>query len=227
MNHPTKNLSIAFLGASGAVGTETLQTLLKSKNITQLSLFGRTTIPNITADFVRQYPIHIFDPSTYLSDLPGHTTAICTLGVGEPSKMDREQFIKIDKTAVLDFAKACKNSGVQHFELLAAVGINAKSSNYYLRSKGELVEELQALNFERLSIFQPSMILTPKNRYSFFQGIILKVWPWLKPLLFGSLRKYRGIPVHQLGQAMAKNVFTEKTGYEVLQWDDFVGLSAE
>jgi hypothetical protein len=38
--------------------------------------------------------------------------------VGEPSKLSREQFTRIDKQTVLDFAAACKRAGVSHFELL-------------------------------------------------------------------------------------------------------------
>ena len=97
--------------------------------------------------------ITVSDPSTYQSYLQGHTTAICTLGVGEPSKMSKEEFVKIDKLAVLDFARECKKAGVKHFELLASVDINSKSMSFYLRTKGELVEELKALHFERLSSY--------------------------------------------------------------------------
>jgi len=167
----------------------------------------------------------VSDPSTYQSYLQGHTTAICTLGVGEPSKMSKEEFVKIDKLAVLDFARECKKAGVKHFELLASVDINSKSMSFYLRTKGELVEELKALHFERLSIFQPSMILTPNNRYGLSQAIVLRVWPLLKPLLGGRLRKYRGIPVSILGQAMAKNISIEAEGYEILQWDEFYAIA--
>lgn len=221
----TKQQSIVMLGATGAVGSETLKTLLQLKNIEQLTLLGRKTIPNINVDFVQQHTININDSNSYQDYLAGHTTAICTLGVGEPSKISNEEFIKIDKTAVLDFATACKKAGVSHFELLASVGINPKSNTFYLRIKGELVEELKALDFERLSIFQPSMILTPTNRYGIAQAITLKVWPILKPLLMGSLRKYRGIPVNILGQAMAKNIFKDAKGYEILQWDEFYSIT--
>lgn len=214
-----------MLGASGAVGTEALKALLQLKNIKQLTLLGRKTIPNTNVDFVQQHTINISDSNSYKDYLAGHTTAICTLGVGEPSKISKEEFIKIDKTAVLDFAIACKKAGVSHFELLASVGINPKSNTFYLRVKGELVEELKALHFERLSIFQPSMILTPTNRYGIAQAITLTVWPVLKPLLMGSLRKYRGIPVSVLGQAMAKNIFKEAKGYEILQWDEFYSIT--
>jgi uncharacterized protein YbjT (DUF2867 family) len=220
----SKKFSIVMMGASGAVGTETLNTLLQLKNIQQLTLLGRKTTPNINLNFVRQHKISISDPNSYNNYLQGHITAICTLGVGEPSKMSKEEFVKIDKTAVLDFAIACKKAGVEHFELLASVGINPKSTSFYLRTKGELAEELKKLNFERLSIFQPSMILTPSNRYGITQAITLKVWPLLRPILIGSLRKYRGIPVTVLGKAMAKNVFNASEGYEILQWEEFYSI---
>jgi uncharacterized protein YbjT (DUF2867 family) len=213
-----------MLGASGAVGTETLDKLLQLENIQQLTLLGRNPISNINVDFVQQHKISISDTNSYRKYVQGHTTAICTLGVGEPSKVSKKEFVKIDKIAVLEFAKECKKAGIKHFELLASVGINPKSSSFYLRTKGELVEELKALNFERLSVFQPSMILTPTNRYGIVQAITLKVWPFLKPLLIGSLRQYRGIPVHILGQAMAKNVFTQEEGYEILKWDEFYAI---
>jgi uncharacterized protein YbjT (DUF2867 family) len=222
MSTNQSKLSVVMLGASGAVGTQALNALLsKSDSLERLTLLGRNPIDGIHADFVHQHKIDIFDPHTYANVLKGHDTAICTLGVGQPSKISREEFVKTDKTAVLDFAKACKAAGVSHFELLASVGIDAQSSTLYLRTKGELVEALIALNFDRLSIFQPSMILTPTNRYGFGQAVMLAVWPFLNPLLMGGWRKYRGIPVEVLGKSMARNIMDKKTGVERLEWDDF------
>ena len=213
--------SIAMIGATGAVGGTTIDTLLKIDGVSKLSLLGRRPVEGIDDPRVNQQTIDIFDPNTYDGLLSGHQVAICTLGVGQPSKVSKEDFIKIDKTAVLDFAKACKKADIKHFELLSSVSINAKSSQYYLRAKGELVEELKTLNFERLSIFQPSMILTPTNRYGFSQGVILFIWPLLKPILFGGLKQYRGIKVEKLGSSIAKNIFTSGSGLEYLKWDDF------
>lgn len=220
-NKPT----IVMLGASGAVGGETLKMLLKTGNISRLTLLGRTPIASVHADFVAQHKIDIFDAASYGDLLAGHTTAICTLGVGEPSKMGKEEFIKIDKTAVLDFAKACKKAGVKHFELLASVGIDPKSASFYLKTKGELVEELMALNFDRLSIFQPAMILTPTNRYGFTQAVALFITPILNPLFFGSWKKYKGVRVEVLGKAIALNVFGQKMGVERLEWPDFQAIA--
>ncbi|MFI8604064.1 NAD(P)H-binding protein [Cellulophaga baltica] len=225
MSLESKQTAIVMLGASGAVGTETLQALLQLKSIPQLTILGRSPIPNISDTAVQQHKINIMDVSSYQNFLKGHTAAICTLGVGEPSKISKEEFIKIDKTAVLDFAVACKNAGVSHFELLSSVDISPTSKSFYLRVKGELVAALKALNFDRLSIFQPSMILTPTNRYGIAQAVTLKVWPLLKPLFIGRFRKYRGIPVQVLGQAMARNIFKKSTSFELLQWDEFYAIS--
>jgi uncharacterized protein YbjT (DUF2867 family) len=213
-----------MIGATGAVGDHTVQTLLKMSELERLTLLGRRPVPDLESKIVRQHTVDLFDPNSYANLLSGHQTAICTLGVGEPSKVSKEEFVKIDKLAVLDFARKCKKAGVEHFELLPSVGINARSSSFYLRTKGELVEELKALNFERLSIFQPSMILTPTNRYGFLQAVTLEVWPLFKSLFFGSLRKYRGVRVAVLGQAIARHILTDKKGNQYLVWDDFEKL---
>jgi nucleoside-diphosphate-sugar epimerase len=225
----TKPISIVMLGASGAVGGIALQNLLIQKNIERITLLGRTPVQHLKTNAIsfEQHKIDVFESGSYISFLPTHTVAICTFGVGEPSKISKEEFVKIDKTAVIEFAKACKKSGVKHFELLSSVGISLKSSSFYLRTKAELVEELKALNFERLSIFQPSMILTPVNRYGFTQAVTLKVWPLLNPILLGKLEKYRGIPVAVLGQSIALNILKTKTGFEILQWDDFYSINKE
>lgn len=214
-----------MLGATGAVGSHAVRTLVTLPQTERLTLLGRRPLLGVTEPFVHQHSIDIFDPSSYQELLPGHRTAICTLGVGQPSKVSKDDFLRIDKLAVLDFASGCKEAGVRHFELLASVGVDAKSPSFYLRTKGELINELEALSFKRLSIFEPSMILTPTNRYGFAQGVTLRLWPLLKPVLLGSLRKYRGVSVELLGKAIAVNSLSDKTGAEALQWDDFVALA--
>jgi len=226
MEH-SENKSVVMMGATGAVGGEALKQLLKLTQVKRITLLGRREITGLDPTKTEQHQISIFDPASYSNLLTDHNTAICTLGVGQPSKISKEDFLKIDKIAVIDFAKACKNAGVKHFELLSSVGISSKSSSFFLRSKGELVDELIALNFERLSIFQPSMILTPTNRYGISQAITLALWPYLSHLLFGGMRQYRGIKVETLGQSMALNILAKGTGSEYLKWDDFKTLVAQ
>lgn len=216
--------SIVFLGASGAVGSEALKNVLKFSGINKIMLLGRRKIEGLDKNNLEQQIINISDAATYEGYINDFQTAICTLGVGEPSKASKDEFIKIDKTAVLDFAKACKDKGVKHFQLLSSVGVSSTSRSFFLKTKGELIDALEALHFERLSIFQPSMILTPTNRYGFSQALVLKIWPKLDFILQGQARQYRGIKVEELGEAMANNVLTSGIGVEFLQYDDFKNL---
>ena len=219
-----KKATVVMLGATGAVGGEVLKNLISS-NITQkITLLGRRDLKDISQDYIVQHRANIFDTTSYIEHIKNHDTAICTLGVGEPSKMSKEDFIKIDKTAVIEFAKVCKNSGIKHFELLSSVGINHQSSNFFLRSKGELVEELKALHFDRLSIFQPSMIITPQNRYGINQALTLALWPIIDKIFFAGLKKFKGIKVELLGKAIAMNITNDHHGLEMLTWTDFQRL---
>tara|TARA_B110000285_G_C14497968_1_gene326854 strand:- start:36 stop:491 length:456 start_codon:yes stop_codon:yes gene_type:complete len=148
-----QELSIIILGATGAVGGEALKSLIATNQFEKITLLGRRNVEGISNKKITQHKMDIFNVNSYESILPNHSIAICTLGVGEPSKVSKEDFIKIDKKAVIDFAKACKKAGVRHFELLSSVSIDVKSSSFYLRIKAELVEALKEFNFERLSIF--------------------------------------------------------------------------
>ncbi len=221
----TRKLNIVMLGATGAVGTEVVSTFITMPELASLTLLGRREVEGISHDGLHQYKADIFDSASYIMHLQGHDTAICTLGVGEPSKVSREDFVRIDKLAVLDFATACRTAGVRHFQLLGSIGSDANSRSFFLRTKGELEEGLKALAFERLSIFQPSMILTPENRYGLTQALTLWGWPKLNFLLTGSRTKYRGIKIATLGRAIALNTRAGKSGVETLRWDDFQALA--
>jgi uncharacterized protein YbjT (DUF2867 family) len=221
-------VSVVMIGYSGAVGSEVLKTLLSSPHLTsRITLLGRKNIEIKLDASVNLHLIDIMKPELYAPYLKGHTKAVCTLGIGEPSKVPLSEFIRVDKESVLLFAKACKEAGVEHFELLGAVSSSKDSSNYYLRVKGELIEELKELNFLRLSVFQPSMILTPTNRYGFSQGLLLMIWPHLNFVFQGALKKFGGVRVEMLGAAIAKNLFSNGIGFELLNWNDFVRLNRD
>jgi uncharacterized protein YbjT (DUF2867 family) len=229
-------LSVVMLGASGAVGGQVVSSLLAMPQLAKLTLLGRREI-DLPADashlarrahhcVIKQHLVDVGAPESYAAFIPGHNAAVCTLGVGQPSKMSHSEFAHIDKDLVIAFATLCKQSGVRHFELLGAVGANAQSRSFYLRIKGELKDALTALDFERLSVFQPSMILTPTNRYGLSQALTLATWPALSHLMVGPMRKFRGVRVETLGAAMAHNLATRGAGLETLHWDAFTRLAS-
>jgi putative NADH-flavin reductase len=80
-----------MLGATGTVGTKVLKTFLKLPEVTSITLFGRNSIKWITEPHVKQYKVNIFEPDSYGTAMNGCSTAIYTLGIGQPSKVADEE----------------------------------------------------------------------------------------------------------------------------------------
>jgi uncharacterized protein YbjT (DUF2867 family) len=220
-----EQLSAVVAGATGAVGGNVTAALLASGRFVKITSIGRRLVENIpSTPRFSQHIVNMGDPSSYETLLAGYSCAFCTLGVGQASKVSREELYRVDVQTAIDFASACRRQGVRHFTLLTAVGANSRSRFYYARVKGEVEDKLIALGFARTSIFRPSMLLTPVNRYDLTQAIMLKIFPVIDHLLLGSLRKFRSIRVEELGQAMVKNAerpVSNTSGIEFFEWDDF------
>lgn len=217
-------MNVVMLGATGATGTEALRVLVTMPEIAKITVLTRRAVTKVQSDKIDENIVDPLDPSTYSHLLTGHDAAISTFGQGSTKGISDEDYTRIDRDSVIDFGKACRAADISHFEVLGSVGANSKSSSRLLRQKGETEEALQALEFKRLSLFRPSNIITPTNRYGIGQAIVLKIWPLLTPILQGPLRPARGIKVDQLGCAFAKNLVTEGKGTEILTWDDFIAL---
>jgi uncharacterized protein YbjT (DUF2867 family) len=215
--------SAIVLGATGAVGSNIVSALIASDNFTKVTTIGRRvdpTLVNPNGKVVQQIT-DVFESKAYSPILTGHSHAFAAFGIGQPSKTAPNEFQRVDIDAVLNFAKSCKVAGIKHFTVMTAVGANPKSSMRYLRLKGELERDILALGFSRTSIFRPSMLITPTNRYNLMQGFLLYVTPFIDHFLFGSLNRFRSIKVSDLGKAMVLNAEREANGPEILEWKSF------
>ena len=212
-----------MLGATGAVGANIVKALQQSSSYAAVTTLGRRPNPDLdsASGKITQHVVDIFDSHAYAPVLAGHTHAFCAFGIGQPSKSHPDEFQRVDIDAVLHFAAACHAQGVSHFSVMTSVGADPKSSIRYLKLKGELERDIAAMGFPRTSIFRPSMLITPNNRYGLMQGILLKVMPVLDPLLLGPWKRYRSITVSELGKAMVANAETVGLGVEILEWGDF------
>lgn len=221
-------IRVVLLGATGAVGRNVLDALLADARVASVTTIGRRPVP--IADAPAKLTQHVVDleaPATYEALLAGHEVAICTLGVGEPSKLTRAEVWKVDVDYVMGFARGCRAAGVERFSLMTSVAADPKARGYYLRMKGSLEAQVQSLGFRRVSLFRPSMLLTPENRYGWGQGLVLAVWPRLQWLLSGPLRPLRGIRVEDLGRAIAaESAMGGPDGVQVYTWDGFQALLA-
>jgi uncharacterized protein YbjT (DUF2867 family) len=101
--------------------------------------------------------IHVAD-FTALPPLPHARTAFCCLGTTIKAAGSQAAFRAVDFYAVLAFARAAQSAGVIHFAAVSALGADARSRNFYSRTKGECEQALRALGFRSLVLARPSLL---------------------------------------------------------------------
>ena len=93
-----------------------------------------------------------------LASLPPATSAFCCLGTTIKAAGSQAAFRAVDHDAVLAFARAALQAGVQRFAVVSALGASPTSATFYNRVKGEMEAGLRALGFAQLVIARPSLL---------------------------------------------------------------------
>jgi len=151
--------------------------------------------------------------------LPGHQVAFITFGAGQPSKMEPEQVYHIDVDIPSKFARLCRESGtIEQISLLSGMGVptdarrfdegpppvtfwtkHGGSMKYFVTLKSQIQNCLTTLGFRRVSIFQPSILITPESRYGGVDVFNQKIFPklsWMLPT------DYHEVRIEELARAM-------------------------
>nr|MDQ3049235.1 hypothetical protein [Bacteroidota bacterium] len=86
--------------------------------------------------------------------------------------------------------------------LISSIGADYKSSNFYLKVKGELELGLENLRFNHLVIVRPSMLLGNRSEFRLAEVIAKGVMKGLGFLFIGKLKKYKAIEAKTVARAM-------------------------
>jgi uncharacterized protein YbjT (DUF2867 family) len=187
-------------GASGLIGGHLIQTLLEAPDYSRV--FALTRRP-----FGREHPklanrIVVF--SRMAEQLKGLQVndAFCCLGTTIASAGSQEAFREADVDAVLLFARAARAAGATRFVVVSSVRASPDSKNFYLRTKGEMEEEVAAVGFPSLYILQPSLLLGSRKESRPMEMLASLFAPLYNPLLTGSREALRAIPAETVARAM-------------------------
>jgi uncharacterized protein YbjT (DUF2867 family) len=142
------------------------------------------------------------------------------LGTTKARTPDPKEYYQIDHDYPVLAAKIAKNNGASAVHLVSAIGADAKSSLFYVKTKGEVERDLLALGYPRTNIFQPSMLLGPRAEKRFAEQVFKSVWPVIDALLVGPLSQYRGIASDDVAEAMVRAAKVSKESVKVWRWSD-------
>jgi len=190
-----------IIGATGATGKSLLPLLATHSEMERIDCFGRRH-PDFSHQKLNSHQIDFTQPNIWHEEVQGDVLFAC-LGTTLKAAGSKEAQWAIDYEANLEFAKAARENGVHTLVLVSASGANAASRLFYQRMKGELEQALIALNFPRLIIFRPPLLIRP-NSDRLGEKVAKRILYGLNRI--GLLKNQRPLAVETLAKAMLKMV---------------------
>ena len=215
---------IALLaGASGLAGGHALEALLGAPEIARVIAVSRRPLG-------REHPRlanRIVQFDRLEAQLKGVScdVGLCCLGTTRRQAGSPEAFRAVDVDAVLSFARAAKAAGARRFVVISSVAANPAVRNFYLRTKGEMEQQLVAVGFESLDILQPSLLLGWRGELRPLELAAIAVMPVLNPLLRGKYLPYRAISARTVGAAMLGATRSGRRGVQRYDWEGLQALA--
>ena len=208
------------IGATGAVGKDLVEQLLKDDTFDRVDIFVRREVKIPSAKLVS----HIVDfdhIETWASLLMGDVLFSC-LGTTIKAAGSQDAQWKVDYTYQFDSAKAARAGGVRKLVLVSSVGANAKSKIFYARMKGQLDEDVAKLGFPGCFILRPpSLIRKGSDRFGEKAGVAI-----LKGLnAIGLLRSWKPMPTEEVAAAMIRLAKSESQGLHIFESQEILSAS--
>jgi uncharacterized protein YbjT (DUF2867 family) len=201
---------ILLAGATGLVGSCTLEALLEANDVSRVLAVTRRPLQREHSRLANR----IVQFEKIEAQLKGVScdAALCCLGSTRRQAGSRERFRQVDVEAVLAFARVAQAGGAKRFVVISSVGADPNSRNFYLRTKGDMEEELEGLAFESLDILQPSLLMGWRSEMRPLELVGLALMPLVNPLLGGKYANYRGISARTVAAAMLGAVRSGRRG---------------
>lgn len=198
-------------GVTGLTGSYLLQLLLSDSRYHKVKIFVRRTNDFISNDKLEVHIVEISRPEKYSHLLHGDDL-FCCLGTTISKAGSKEAFREIDFELILKIAKSASKNIVSSFSVISSLGANSKSSNLYLRTKGEMEEAVQKFAFKKISILRPSILLGGRKDFRFGEMVGKLFIQMLGFIFICGLRKYKAIHAKDVAKAMiaiVNNDFSE------------------
>ena len=195
-----KNAHALIIGATGATGRELVNKLLLDDDFTQVSIFVRNA-PTIKHEKLKIHEIEFKELEKYKDIIKGDIL-FSALGTTKKDAGGKDQQYEIDYTYQYEFAKIAAENGVSNYSLVSSVGANAKSSFFYPKIKGALEEAVKKLNFKKIDIFQPPMLIRQPDLMRDGEKSGIKILNKLNKI--GILKSQKPLAVESLAEKMLK-----------------------
>jgi uncharacterized protein YbjT (DUF2867 family) len=198
--------SALILGSTGLVGSHLLNQLLLDPRYDSITCLVRKPLAKsaYSDPFNKIKPVVIdFDN---FQDYQGYFSVdhvFCCLGTTIKTAGSKQAFRRVDFEYVHVAAQLARAQRAKGFVWISSVGADAKSSNFYLRVKGELENAIMRMpQLDHAAAVRPSLLLGERSEQRFLENLGQNLAPLLSPLMKGPLKKYKPVSAAQVARQM-------------------------
>lgn len=194
-----QNRSCFILGASGETGRVLLKELLQRNIFNKITLIGRRKLEDQLYDDLVQEVVDFEKLEDFSAAFEGHDVGYCCLGTTR-AKAGAEGFVRVDHDYVLKSAELAKAGGCSHFHLESSRGADKSSRFLYLQTKGQVEADIEALGFDRFSIYRPGVLLVERQEPRAGEFLARQFFKAFSPLCPSM-----SVPIQTVAAAMVSN----------------------
>ena len=212
-----------LFGSSGLIGGNLLNILIQNKDYNKIKIFVRSepAIKDLKIEIIK----------TDFNNLKNHKDSIvgdvCFFCIGTTRKNtpDKNEYINIEYNFPVKVAKIAKSNSVNYFVYVSSIAANTNASGLYLKNKGRAEEELKKLNFLKLSIMRPSILLGARKEKRVGEKIGIFAMKTLSPLFLGKMKKYKPVKAKNVAKTML-NVIQNDYQKTIFESDEIIEISS-
>ena len=189
-----------IFGSSGLIGNVLLNLVKKNNNYNKIKLFVRSATDNNDPK-VETIQTDFNDLEKHKDSIVGDDCFFC-IGTTRKDTPDKNEYRRVEYNIPVDVAKIAKSNSVKVFIYVSSLGANPNSSGSYLKNKGQVEEELNNLNFPKLAVIRPSILLGNRKVFRLGERIGIFIMKTLSIFFLGILKKYKPIEAINVAKAM-------------------------
>jgi uncharacterized protein YbjT (DUF2867 family) len=208
--------SALVAGSTGLTGSALVKLLSDNSEYHQVFLVVRQT-SNFTNKKISEYLVDFDKLSDNLSTIPKVDEVFCCLGTTMKKAGNKEAFRKVDYQYPLELAKWASNKGIQRFLCISALGADESSGIFYNRVKGDMERDISKLNIPSITFFRPSLLIGNRKESRPMERLGIILFNTFSFLFIGPLKKYKGIKVEKVAEAMIAVAARDGKGVKVIE----------
>jgi uncharacterized protein YbjT (DUF2867 family) len=206
--------TLLLLGATGVVGRIVLKAALEESRIVEIVAPTRRPLD---AHPKLHNPLVDFDRLPLDADWWKVTSVVCAFGTTQAKAGSVEAFRKVDHYYPLQIARIARQAGANCFALCSSTGADASSRFTYLRTKGELEDDLFKLGFPSVTILRPGFIEGERSDRRPLEIVVGQLLRRLRPII---PRRFRLSPASEIARLLIEGAVAGLPGRHIVEAGD-------